>query len=338
MANKGITEYDVHRAADILFANTGASPTNLDVLQHLGTGSATTINKHMQTWRNSNSETMSSRRHKAAITKGLAALVDELDVTVKKEYANQLESMRARIQAHESSLEELSNTTARLQDEIDLKEAEIEELNNQNKTFAIEHDQAKVEITKLSDKKKELYILLSERDAAIHEYIERSKEHKLERKELVDKVQSYSNEAATLREINKGLSDKYDLVTQELSVAHEKLQETTTKLLLLGAEHDATSTAHSKTKSDLENKINALSSEAENLRNQLSPLKSNISELKTEKAVINEKFQSAIDKLAGVEEQLRESKKSARRDSELILSLQKQIVNLTSAPSPKSKK
>jgi chromosome segregation ATPase len=325
MANKGITEYDVHRTADALFADTGESPTNLDVLNHLGTGSATTINKHMQTWRNNNSETMASRRHKAAITKGLAALMDELDVTVKKEYTNQLESLRAKHAEQEASLEQLSNTVNDLRDNIELKENELKELTRQSESLANENSLHKNEINQKSSKIKELSIFLSERDMALYEHGELSKELKAERDKFIEESRAHSIDAATLREVNKGLVDKCETALQRLALSEEKNHVANTRSQQLEADYDELNVTNKQIQNTLGIRNNDLISEIKELRDQLSPLSSSVVELNTENAVLTQKLVAALDKLTGVDEQLSQFKHSAKRDSELIQALQNQL-------------
>lgn len=325
MGRIGITEDDVHRAADWLYQEHGSAPKNKDVSERLGTGSDSTITKYMQTWRANNALDLASVRHKTSIVKSLSALLDDLESKVRLEYTARIERLMQvnSTQLHDIELHAERNN--KLSDDLSQKQLELDELglrftNQEGELIALKESNSR-----LAAQVKEVALINGEREKVIQGYKAESAEWKKDRDELKEQIKSESNRCEALHEQNKSLASQVNYKDEELKAGQareDSLKQTITEL----KEHHKMLIDHQHTS---EIGVAKLRSENSTLLDQLRDRLINQSRIEQENAVLKERNVLSGERLTELQNQIDMMVKASARESELIKALQEQLAYMS---------
>jgi colicin import membrane protein len=234
MARAGITEYQVHKAADVLFARMDKQPTNQDVLTYLGHGSMTTINKHMQTWRERKTPSLRATGVRARAVDIIAELYDNLKHQIEEEFdakitelterAGDLAEERDTLQTHlnecKDQLDKADAQNAAFQQEIQELNAQIGELASNVKKYQRQSE----ELFATSEQRMNDLLEQKSMNAAL------SARHAEERHQWATEIAAAQEQAAALRAAESELRRSLDRALEDLGKATSLARDTKMEL------------------------------------------------------------------------------------------------------------
>jgi len=236
MGRPGITYLDVAQAATKLFEQ-GNRPSIEAVRHELGTGSNSTINRHLRTWREKqgNQQELESglpeslliavkglyEATKAEATAKISTIQAEADESVKslKTTAQDLETKLAQTIQQQAATEQTLNLT---QEEKFALERQLAETNKQLDKQASQYELSQ---TQLKDKVAEIQRLLEQLSHAQHNlehYRESIREERYqERQRAEEKVTALESQCLILQQQLKNSEQKLTTLSQELAAVRE---------------------------------------------------------------------------------------------------------------------
>ena len=240
---RGITETDVHTAADELVA-AGERPTVERIRAHLGTGSPNTVTRHLDTWWQGLGRRLHTQQVRLAVPDApevVAALAGEwwerALAAARIECAQALATERSSLtQAQEA----LNDERARLAAESSELRAELDAASHSLKVAQVQATEQQRLIDQLQRQTREL---AQQRDRALA----RNKELEVAREALQGHLQRAEDSARAEREsLTQHLRAAEDRAHAEVDRARQEAKELSTKLATLAKERVSVERRHSE--------------------------------------------------------------------------------------------
>lgn len=319
----GITEHDVHRAADILFAKNNTPPKNKDVLEHLGTGSSTTITKYMQTWRDKNGLRLGSQRHQAIIAKTMASLMENIDAQLREEYDHRINELTSVNQSQSEDIERLSAIETRHKSTIDLREKEIADLTHRMALMEETNRQITAELRDRNSQVEQLSIITTERERTIERFKELGAEWKHEREKMFESSTVDARRIESLAERNRMLHERVKELSSELEATGQKHQQLEATILALRERIDTLDTKKQEVELFLATTKETHHNIVTELRDKISELRTENARLTTERSVLHRDAESAERTLSELRARIKRLEDHDERDVVLLEALRK---------------
>lgn len=293
MARTGVQFLDIEKAA-LELQGIGKIPTVDGVREILGTGSKTTISKHLRAWRVKQTEVEGSLPHE------LAALVTGLWRKLHTEADQRIEEIEA---DHQKQRQEHSQTLTQLHQ----TQSELKKQLHHHEEMAATECSAKENLSKQLQKKQLEYIQSHEQSQGVTRQLEASQAENTRLHQLTQHIQAnleHYQQEMHQHQLKQSMQTEKQLAfyTQEISVLKQQLHSQYNQLKPLERENEKLST----TLDQLENQHQRLQSQFETMQQQLQDVNDQKNNLIERNKVTCETLGSVQNKLDSVSEQRRE--------------------------------
>lgn len=323
MANSPLTEQDIHHAADQLFERHGRDIKNKEILDLLGSGSESTITRHMQTWRAIKAPLIEEAKANAALAKAANRLSSSIKNALRADYEQKVFIETSRNDA-------LTKKNWDIEEKLRLAEKKLEEQQGITSATHTQLLEARSEIAALSEEiKNKIHaaetsrIISNERQTTINDLKEAvvnlKRTHNLETEKL---IHQHEQELVEKNSAMKALSKENQTLESKIIEFDTHIENQALALKNKSAEIELLT--HDLTKA--RDEYSTLKEKSLSLGNDLAEAKQTNQELSLKIMEQTLGYNSKIDLMTEKLESSKEQIASLKQDKE---SLNKQNIELT---------